>query len=150
MVSECSCSEDEVGSPYQEIEPPRQQRSVASAQGSVSTVDCSSYPFERSPVIRRLKKQKTNMLRAKNEGVAREIEIHVEGHIHEARYSDAIHGQSLIPDDLDRALRNAERDGFKVGAGREGRLRVDALSSLFVAFGRKPGCPHKKNRKTEK
>lgn len=113
------------------------QRSVMLAQGSVSTIDCSSCPSERSPVFRRLRRQKANMLRAKNESLVADIEIHIEGHTQEARYSDEIYRRGLSPGDLDRALRSSEQDGFKVKGGREG-----GRGGAVLAHARKPGFPH--------
>lgn len=54
------------------------------------------------------------MLRAKSEGVAAEVEVHVEGGTADARYVDEIYRRGLTPEDLDEALRQAETQGFKV------------------------------------
>eukprot|EP00752_Nemacystus_decipiens_P011970 g10611.t1 len=62
----------------------------------------------------RLASQKKRMLRAKEKGFVSDIEIHVEGGTQERRFGDYIYGQGLTPDDLDAALRESERHGFKV------------------------------------
>ena len=90
-------------------------------------------PRNGPPACRRLSRQKTAMLRAKNEGVVSEIEIHVEGDTREARYSDEIYRRGLSPGDLDGALRHSEQHGFKVEGGMEGREGGVVLMQLFVA-----------------
>ncbi|CAN0509239.1 unnamed protein product [Ectocarpus sp. 12 AP-2014] len=62
----------------------------------------------------RLVRQKKAMLRAKSEGVAAEVEVHVEGDTADGRFVDEIYRRGLTPEDLDEALRQAETQGFKV------------------------------------
>ncbi|CBJ28823.1 ERCC4 domain containing protein [Ectocarpus siliculosus] len=62
----------------------------------------------------RLVRQKKAMLRAKSDGVAAEVEVHVEGDTADGRFVDEIYRRGLTPEDLDEALRQAETQGFKV------------------------------------
>ncbi|CAM9779394.1 unnamed protein product [Ectocarpus sp. 13 AM-2016] len=62
----------------------------------------------------RLVRQKKAMLRAKSEGVAAEVEVHVEGNTADGRFVDEIYRRGLTPEDLDEVLRQAETQGFKV------------------------------------
>lgn len=65
-------------------------------------------------ITRRLVRQKRAMLRARDEGVVSEIEIHVEGGTQDRRFMDEIYRRGLTPDDLDAALEQSAGHGFKV------------------------------------
>lgn len=54
------------------------------------------------------------MLRVRARGVMKDIEIHLEGETMEARYQDEIGRRGLSPEDLEAALEQSARAGFKV------------------------------------
>eukprot|EP00903_Cladosiphon_okamuranus_P008220 g7913.t1 len=62
----------------------------------------------------RLGRQKKAMLRARGEGVVSQFEIHVEGGTQDGRFTDEIYRRGLTPDDLDAALEQSARQGFKI------------------------------------
>ncbi|CAN0279971.1 unnamed protein product, partial [Scytosiphon promiscuus] len=86
----------------------------------------------------RLSRQKGSMLRAKDEGVASEIEVHVEGSTQDGRYMDEIYRRGLTPEDLDEALRASARQGFKIVRHRNfsdfGAYLADATQALQRRF----------------
>ncbi|CAB1110412.1 unnamed protein product [Ectocarpus sp. CCAP 1310/34] len=86
----------------------------------------------------RLVRQKKAMLRAKSEGVAAEVEVHVEGDTADGRFVDEIYRRGLTPEDLDEALRQAETQGFKVVRHNDfasfSAYLADATQSLQIQF----------------
>lgn len=82
------------------------------------------------------------MLRARDEGVVSEIEIHVEGGTQDRRFMDEIYRRGLTPDDLDAALQESEGHGFKVSRLQSGasfcRCRWSPWPSSWQKLGPSP------------
>ena len=78
------------------------------------------------------------MLRAKDEGVVSEIEIHVEGGTQDRRFKDEIYKRGLTPEKLDAALQQSEGHGFKVPCvvGSRGCSRSWGRRSTSASLGR--------------